>query len=121
MGEYGVVYLVPIEVVLSAFNVSSWKSASSILAFCRVGVMVAVIFSAASAILSSGASSLVACIYCSSLSMVSEMMLMRRWVSQHEAFIVWESASARCRIVQRVFLSFAMRLRSFASTVAWVR
>ena len=79
------------------------------------------VFSAVSAILSGGMSSLVAYVYCSSLSMVSEMVLMRRWVSQHEAFIVWESASARCRIVQRVFLSFAVRSRSFASTVAWVR
>lgn len=78
MGEYGVVCSVPIEAVLSVFNVSSWKSASSILAFCRVGVMIAVIFSAASAILSSGMSSLIAYVYCSSLSMVSEMVLMRR-------------------------------------------
>ena len=44
MGEYGAVCSVPVEAVLSVFNVSLWKSASLILAFCRVGVMVAVIF-----------------------------------------------------------------------------
>ena len=44
MGEYGAVYSVPVEAVLSAFNVSLEKSASLIPAFCRVGVMIAVIF-----------------------------------------------------------------------------